>query len=554
MTPVDPELVQAARAWQNHDPDPHTQAELTALLERVQSGDAEAAAELVDAFAGPLRFGTAGLRGRLGPGPNRMNRVTVARAALGFGDYLRQLAMVGPVLIGHDARHKSAEFAAESAQILGGLGFRPILVDGPAPTPLVVFGIRELECVGGIVVTASHNPPEDNGYKIYLGDGRQIVAPHDQRIATAMEAQAQKQLSVLRRSTDYRRVGPELGSAYLDRVARLAGLAGPREVSWVYTPLHGVGADLAERVADRLGFPAPVMVPEQAEPDPDFPTVRFPNPEEPGAMDLALVRTADAGADVVIANDPDADRCAVAVPDPDLGWRMLHGDEVGALLGDFLARRGATGTFATTIVSGSMLGRIAAVHGLRHVRTLTGFKWISRAADDLAYGYEEALGYCCDPQAVADKDGIAALALVLTLVAEENAAGRTLVDRLDRLALDHGVHLSDQLSVRVSDLSLIANAMARLRAEPPTELCGEPVQVVDFSGGVEGLPATDALQLRGETVTATVRPSGTEPKLKCYLETRVSPEVTQRDLARSKAEAAGMMARLRDGMHAALGL
>lgn len=554
MITADPDLVKAARTWRGQDPDPHTKAELTALLERVESGDADAAAELADAFAGPLRFGTAGLRGRLGPGPNRMNRVTVVRAALGFGDYLRQLATVGPVLIGHDARHKSAEFAAESAEILGGMGFRPILVDGPAPTPLVVFGIRELDCVGGIVVTASHNPPEDNGYKVYLGDGRQIAAPHDVSIATAMEAQAKKPLSLLHRSTDYRRSGPELGSAYLDRVARLAGLAGPRDLSWVYTPLHGVGAALAERVADRLGFPAPVLVSEQAEPDPDFPTVRFPNPEEPGAMDLALALAAEAAADVVIANDPDADRCAVALPDPDLGWRMLHGDEVGALLGDFLARRGATGTFATTIVSGSMLGRIAAVHGLHDVRTLTGFKWISRAADDLAYGYEEALGYCCDPQAVADKDGIAALALVLTLAAEEKAAGRTLADRLDRLALDHGVHLSDQLSVRMSDLSLIANAMARLRAEHPVELCGEPVQVVDFSVGVEGLPATDALQFRGETVTATVRPSGTEPKLKCYLETRVSPEVTQRDLTGSRAEARGMIDRLREEMQAALGL
>ncbi|MDO5683155.1 MAG: phospho-sugar mutase [Propionibacteriaceae bacterium] len=549
---VSAETLKAAKKWAAQDPDPDTKAELRALVERVEAGDEAAAAEVNDAFAGMLEFGTAGLRGRLGPGPGRMNRVTVIHAAEGVGAYLRQKAQFGAVLIGYDARHKSDEFAHEAAEIIGGVGHRPIVLDHPAPTPLIAFGIRELDCIAGIVVTASHNPPADNGFKVYLGDGRQIVAPADETIAHGMHRSAGRPLFMLHRSTDYRRLDDELEGAYLDRVARVVGTSGPRDIEWVYTPLHGVGRALVERVVDRLGFPAPHVVSEQADPDPDFPTVAFPNPEEPGAMDLALALASERDADVIIANDPDADRCAVGIPVGD-GWRMLHGDEVGALLGDFLARRGATGTLANTIVSGSMLGRIAAAHGLAYARTLTGFKWISRVPD-LAYGYEEALGYCCDPEAVADKDGISALALILTLAAEEKAAGRTLADRLDDLALAHGVHVSDQLSVRVEDLTLISAAMARLRAETPTELCGEPVEFIDLADGWGDLPATDGVRLAGETVTVTVRPSGTEPKLKCYLETRVSPEVTQRDLAGSRAEAQGMMTRLRAEMQAALGL
>lgn len=550
--PVSADVLKTAKKWAAQDPDPDTKAELKALLARAESGDDEAAAEINEAFAGPLEFGTAGLRGRLGPGPARMNRVTVIHAAEGVGAYLRQKAQFGAVLIGYDARHKSSEFAHEAAEVIGGVGHRPIVLDHPAPTPLVAFGVRELDCMAGIVVTASHNPPADNGFKVYLEDGRQIVPPADETIAHGMHRSAGRPLFMLSRSADYRRLDDELETAYLDRITRVVGTSGPRDVDWVYTPLHGVGRSLVERVADRLGFPAPAVVAEQGDPDPDFPTVAFPNPEEPGAMDLAFALAAERGADIVIANDPDADRCAVGIPEGD-GWRMLHGDEVGALLGDYLARRGVTGTFVNTIVSGSMLGRIAGAHGLPYERTLTGFKWISRVPG-IAYGYEEALGYCCDPEAVADKDGISALALILTLAAEEKSAGRTLADRLDDLALSHGVHVSHQLSMRVEDLTLITAAMARLRAETPTELCGEPVQFIDLAEGWGDLPATDGVRLEGETVTVTVRPSGTEPKLKCYLETRVSPEVTQHDLAGSRAEARGMMARLKEEMQTALGL
>ncbi|MDO5499501.1 MAG: phospho-sugar mutase [Propionibacteriaceae bacterium] len=551
---VSPETLKAAKKWRSQDPDPDTKAELAALIERAETGDAAAGAELTDAFAGLLEFGTAGLRGRLGPGPNRMNRLTVAYAAAGIGAYLKQLAAFGNVLIGYDARHKSADFARESAEVLGGLGFHQMLTTGPVPTPLVAFGIKHLNCQAGIAVTASHNPRADSGYKVYLGDGIQIVAPADERIAHGIERTSKKPLFMLHRSTDHHLIGDDLVEAYLDRIARRVGGAGPRELTWVHTALHGVGAETVRRVADRLGFAPPIEVAEQAEPDPDFPTLAFPNPEEPGALDLAYALANERGADLIVANDPDADRCAVAVPDPaGGGWRMLHGNELGVLLGDYLARRGVEGVYATTIVSGSMLAKIATAHGQESALTLTGFKWIARVPG-LAFGYEEALGYCTDPEAVADKDGISALALVLALAAEERASGRTLTDRLDQLALEHGVHLSDQLSVRVEDLSLITAAMARLRAQPPTELCGEPVVVVDFAGGAEGLPATDAIQLRGETVTATVRPSGTEPKLKCYFETRVSPAVTARDLAGSKAEAAGLMDRLKEDVQAALGL
>ncbi|HHV22494.1 MAG TPA: phospho-sugar mutase [Propionibacterium sp.] len=550
---VTPETIAVARKWLAQDPDPDSKAALEALIAGAEAGDAAAGAELTDAFSGMLEFGTAGLRGKLGAGPNRMNRLMVAYAAAGVGAYLKQLALFGNVLIGYDARHKSAEFARETAEIIGGLGFHSMLTTEPTPTPVVAFGIKHLHCNAAIVVTASHNPPQDSGYKVYLNDGMQIIPPHDERIAAGLLRTSKKPLFMLHRSTDHHMIGDELVTAYLERIARVVGNAGPRDLTWVHTALHGVGASVVRRVADRLGFAAPIEVAEQAEPDPDFPTVAFPNPEEPGAMDLAMALASERGADLIVANDPDADRCAVAIPDGLGGWRMVHGDELGVLLGDYLARRGIEGVYATTIVSGSMLARIAAAHGQPSALTLTGFKWIARVPG-LAYGYEEALGYCCDPDTVADKDGISAAALVLAMAAEEKAAGRTLADRLDQLALEHGVHLSDQISVRVEDLSLITVAMARLRAQPPAELCGEPVDVVDYAEGVDGLPVTDAIQLRGETVTATVRPSGTEAKLKCYFETRVSPEVTARDLAGSKAEAAGMMARLKEDVQAALGL
>jgi len=375
-----------------------------------------------------------------------------------------------------------------------------------------------------VMVTASHNPPQDNGYKVYLGDGAQIVPPADAEISAAINAVGP--LSTVVRGDGWEVLGEEVLDAYLTRVAGLVDAATPRDLRIVYTPLHGVGRDVVLAVFDRAGFAAPTVVARQGDPDPDFSTVAFPNPEEPGAIDLALDTARDTDADIVLANDPDADRCAVAVPDAavETGWRMLRGDEVGALLATHLVRRGvaASGTFATSIVSSSLLGRIAAAHGLGYAETLTGFKWISRV-ERLRFGYEEALGYCVDPAGVRDKDGISAALLVAELAATLHAEGRTCSDLLDDLAREHGLHATDQLSARFEDLAEIGAAMTRLREEPPTTLGGRAVvSAEDLGAGLDGLPPTDGLRyrfeegaLRGRVV---VRPSGTEPKLKCYLE------------------------------------
>jgi phosphomannomutase len=384
----------------------------------------------------------------------------------------------------------------------------------PLPTPLLAFAIRHLGSVAGVMVTASHNPPQDNGYKVYLGDGSQIVPPADHGIATRIAAVGR--VEDVPRGAHGEVLGEEVREAYLAALAELPG-DGPREVSWVYTPMHGVGGDTVVEVAERAGFPSPAVVAQQAEPDPDFPTVAFPNPEEPGAMDLATALAQERGADVLIANDPDADRCAVGVPGPG-GWRMLRGDEVGALLGDHLLRQGVEGTYAASIVSSSLLGKLAAAAGQPYEETLTGFKWIARV-EGLAFGYEEALGYCVAPGLVRDKDGVSALLLVLELAAALKAAGRTLLDRLDEIALAHGVHATDQLSVRVSDLSLIATAMTRLRTAPPQVLGGLGVVRVDDLTQGGPLPPTEGLRFTlAEGARVVVRPSGTEPKLKCYLE------------------------------------
>ncbi|WP_026925739.1 phospho-sugar mutase [Granulicoccus phenolivorans] len=526
------------RDWAAQDPDPRTRAELTTWIERAEQGDPAAAAELADAFAGRLQFGTAGLRGRMGPGPNRMNRVVVSQAAAGLGRYLaRTGAAAGRVLIGYDARHNSERFARDSAEILAGAGFEVLLTAGPVPTPLVAYGIGHFGCAAAVVVTASHNPAADNGYKVYLGDGCQIVPPADAEIATEIAAVAEVPLGELARSPRYRLVGAELAEAYLDRIATLVAAAAPREVRWVYTPLHGVGAATVRQAVARAGFPAALEVAAQAEPDPDFPTVAFPNPEEPGALDLALELARTEGVDLVIANDPDADRCAAAI-EQDGQWRMLRGDELGVLLGDQALRRGVQGTYAASVVSGSLLGRLARAAGQPYVTTLTGFKWIARTPG-LVFGYEEALGYCTDPAAVRDKDGISALIRLLALAAELKAEGRTLADRLAEIEQEHGVYATDQLAYRVADLSLITGAMARLRADPPTTLLGEPVRFVDLAEG-GALPPTDAVRLGGASVTVTVRPSGTEPKLKCYLEAR-SPVGSANPLDRLKAEVQGLV-------------
>ncbi|MEZ5091510.1 phospho-sugar mutase [Nocardioides sp.] len=552
MTDVDvSSLLDRARSWLADDPDPETRAELEAVIGAVEAGgDAD---DLADRFAGPLEFGTAGLRGALGAGPNRMNRVVVLRAAAGLAAYLRdQGSPAGSrVVIGYDARRNSDVFARDTAEVMTGAGFAALLLPRPLPTPLLAFAIRELGCVAGVMVTASHNPPQDNGYKVYLGDGSQIVPPADTEIAARIEAVGA--VAAVPRGAPGTVLGEEVVDRYLDTVAELAA-DGPRDLELVYTPLHGVGNDAVLQVLETAGFRAPHVVPAQAEPDPAFPTVAFPNPEEPGAMDLAMELADRVGADLVVANDPDADRCAAAVPGPH-GWRMLRGDEVGALLAHHLLERGAQGVYATTIVSSSLLGKMAAAAGQAYAETLTGFKWIGRV-DGLAYGYEEALGYCCDPEHVRDKDGVSALLLLCELAAQTKAAGRALVDLLDDLARRHGLHATDQLSVRVSDLSLIAHAMQRLRTEPPATLGGLTVEGVDdLATGSADLPPTDGLRFRlAEGARVVVRPSGTEPKLKCYLEVVVVPEDDAEGVDAARISAAGRLDAITGDLRSALAL
>jgi phosphomannomutase len=540
---VTDDLKAAAEAWLREDPDPDTRLELQQLL------DAADYDELSDRFDGTLEFGTAGLRGAVGAGPNRMNRVVVIRAAAGLAAYLKAKGLTGgPVLIGYDARHKSDVFAQDTAAVIRGAGLDAVLLDRPTPTPVVAFGIRHLHAIAGVVVTASHNPPQDNGYKVYLGDGSQIVPPADAEIAAAIAAVGP--VDEVPRGADWQTAGDDLLDAYLDRIADLVPEDAPRDLNVAYTPLHGVGRDLVEKAVARAGFAVPQVVASQADPDPDFPTVSFPNPEEPGAIDAALDLARSMNADIAVANDPDADRCAVAVPDKD-GWRMLRGDELGSLLGEFLLP-GSAGVAACSIVSSSLLGKIAASYGVRYVETLTGFKWIGRVPE-LAFGYEEALGYCVDPGAVKDKDGVSTLVRVLQLAAQAKAAGRTLVDLLDDLAVKYGLHATDQLSARVDDLALIGQAMDRLRAAPPQRLGAYTVERIDdLSQGSGSLPPTDGLRYTlSAGARVVVRPSGTEPKLKCYLEV-VVPVTT--DVAAARAEAATALAAVKSDLAAAAGI
>jgi phosphomannomutase len=545
-------LLERARAWAAEDPDEATRTELEQIIADVGGG--ADASDLADRFAGTLEFGTAGLRGAVGAGPNRMNRVVVIRAAAGLAAYLQEQGATGPIVVGFDARHRSDDFARDTAEVMSGAGFKVWVMPRPLPTPVVAFAIRELGCAAGVMVTASHNPPQDNGYKVYLGDGSQIVPPADAGIAARIDAVGP--LLDVPRGPGGTVLGEHIVDRYLDTIAELAQ-DGPRDLDLVYTPLHGVGGASVLQVLETAGFSAPRVVEQQEQPDPDFPTVSFPNPEEPGAMDLALALAAEHDADLVVANDPDADRCAAAVPTGSTkggGWRMLRGDEVGALLAHHLMARGRTGTWATSIVSSSLLGRMAAAAGQPYVETLTGFKWIGRVPG-LAFGYEEALGYCCDPHHVKDKDGVSALLLLCELAAETKAAGRTLVDVLDDLAVQHGLHATDQVSVRVADLSLIAAAMERLRAAPPAELGGLAVERVDdLALGSAELPPTDGLRFHlADGARVVIRPSGTEPKLKCYLEV-VVPVDAEAGVDAARISAAARLDALGADAAAALGL
>ncbi|GAA1902114.1 phospho-sugar mutase [Streptomyces durmitorensis] len=548
--PDDSELIARAQAWLAEDPDPDTREELAKLID---SGDTE---ELAARFGGTLQFGTAGLRGELGAGPMRMNRSVVIRAAAGLAAYLKATNQTdGPVVIGYDARYKSEDFARDTAAVMTGAGIDAAVLPRPLPTPVLAFAIRHLGAVAGVEVTASHNPPRDNGYKVYLGDGSQIVPPADAEIAAQIDAIASLH-DVPRPETGWQTLADDVLNAYLARTDAVLAPGSPRTARTVYTAMHGVGKETLLAAFERAGFPAPVLVAEQAEPDPDFPTVAFPNPEEPGAMDLSFAKAREVDPDLIIANDPDADRCAAAVKDTTDGrtdWRMLRGDEVGALLAAHLVRRGARGTFAESIVSSSLLGRIAEKAGLPYEETLTGFKWIARV-DGLRYGYEEALGYCVDPEGVRDKDGITAALLLTELASELKEQGLTLLDLLDDLAVEHGLHATDQLSVRVEDLSLIADAMRRLREQPPTALAGLAVtKAEDLTRGTEKLPPTDGLRYTLDGARVIVRPSGTEPKLKCYLEV-VVPVSAKADLPAARAKAADLLAAIKRDLSVAAGI
>jgi len=519
------DVVARASAWIAQDPDAATRAELDALVAGARDGDDDAVAALHDRFDSRLEFGTAGLRGAIGAGPNRMNRVLVAQAAAGLASWLTSREPEPRIVIGYDGRTNSAVFAKDTAEIMTGAGVHTILLPRMLPTPLVAFSVRHLGASAGVMVTASHNPAADNGYKVYVGGadgGSQIVAPADAQISARIHAvAANTPLQALPRSTDYEIAGDDVIDEYVRRTAALASDV-PAPIRFVYTAMHGVGWEIARRVFVGAGFGEPVSVREQEEPDASFPTVAFPNPEEPGALDLAFETASSSGAELIIANDPDADRLAVAIPEGG-GWRRLSGNEVGWLLGWRAAERvlaaGTDGTLAASLVSSPALAEVARRYDLDFVETLTGFKWISRAGG-LAYGYEEALGYLVDPDKVRDKDGISAALDFLALVSELKAAGRSVEDHLLAFAERFGAFASAQISLRVTDLADVPRMMARLRDDPPREVGGVRIdRIDDFSDGFGHYPASDILRLwTDDGARVIVRPSGTEPKLKVYID------------------------------------
>jgi phosphomannomutase len=484
--------------WIAHDPDPAAVAELSACTPE----------ELAARFRSSLTFGTAGLRGPMRAGPAGMNLAVVIRATWALSQIVRRNSTTASAFVGYDARHHSRRFATATAEVLAAEGFSVTLFSRPLPTPVLAFAVRHSGAAAGVQITASHNPPADNGYKVYLDGGAQIVPPIDREIesaiASAPHADEIERVRVLPSDPT------DVVESYLDRAA--GARSGSRSVRVALTPLHGVGGDLAVDALRRAGFSDIHLVATQFDPDPDFPTVAFPNPEEPGAADALLDLAARVDADIAVALDPDADRCAIGIPAAD-GWRMLSGDETGWLLGDYILRRPATAarTVASTVVSSRLLAAIAAEHHARHVETLTGFKWLARAAgDDLVFAYEEAIGYCVDPEAVRDKDGISAAVLCCDLAASAKAAGAGIPELLDDLARRHGVHLPMAVTARTDDA---AAAMARVRANPPSSLAGFAVTATECA---------DVMILNGNDdrarVRLAIRPSGTEPKVKVYIE------------------------------------
>ncbi|MFC7403005.1 phospho-sugar mutase [Citricoccus sp. GCM10030269] len=586
---LDPVVLAAAVEWARQDPDDDDRRVLQDEIAAAKAGDAAAIASLADRFAGPLEFGTAGLRAEEGPGPARMNRTVVRRTAAGLATYLLQrldsqenLDSPGNtegttpprVVVGYDARRGSERFALDSAAVFTAAGLDTILLPTALPTPVLAFAVRSMTADAGVMVTASHNPPADNGYKVYLGGrmtdeagrGAQITTPSDREIAACIDHTASPD-SIPLASSGWTVADRGIVAAYRLAACRAldAGRVSPRRLEIVYTPLHGVGGAVLPDLFEDAGFSRPFVVPEQAEPDPDFPTVAFPNPEEPGAMDLALAAARERNADLVIANDPDADRLALAVPDREHGWRVLTGDEVGVLLGRHLMDRLERGqaVVANSVVSSRLLSRVAADREIPHETTLTGFKWIARVPG-LGFGYEEALGYCAVPEMVRDKDGMTAALVAAQLAASLADEGLTLLGALDEIALHYGVTVTGQLSVRVDDLSRLESMMTRLRVDPPSTVAGQTVvESVDLTEGYRGLPGTNALMYTtADDSRVVVRPSGTEPKLKCYLEVvrpvssgdmPASPGAFRAALGAVRAEAAVALDTLKASMSAALG-
>ena len=534
MSGVEQETLAQARAWLRQDPDAETRDELAGLITLAAAGDSAAAADLADRFGTRLAFGTAGLRGQIAAGPNRMNRVLVTQAAAGFANYLLQRSdadATPTVVIGYDGRRNSRRFAIDSAEIFAGAGLRAILLPRLLPTPVLAYAVRHFGADAGVMVTASHNPPNDNGYKVYLGGadgGSQIVAPADAEIAAHIQRVADAgDITALPRSESYETAGEDVVDAYIAATAAVAPAPfGVQEMRWVYTAMHGVGWETFSRVVKAAGYPAPRVVDEQRDPDASFRTVSFPNPEEPGAMDLAFARARAVDAEFIIANDPDADRLAIAIPDAaaEGGWRRLTGNEVGLLLG-WRAARAAQGTaeasLACSLVSSPGLGAIAEKHGLDFHETLTGFKWISRAPG-MVFGFEEALGYLVNPETVRDKDGISAAIAMLGMAADARVRETTIAGLLEELGAEIGHFASGQVSVRVDDLSVIPALMSSLRATPPAAFGARTIAVVeDLAAGGADVPAGDVLRYRlDDGSRIIVRPSGTEPKLKVYVDAR----------------------------------
>jgi phosphomannomutase len=531
-------LIARAKSWQAQDPDPETRDELETLIAR---GDE---AGLADRFGSRLGFGTAGLRGELGAGPNRMNRVLVAQAAVGIARYLKANFDDPSCVIGFDARKNSNIFAKDSAEILTGLGVRAYLYDCLVATPMVAYAVRELGCSAGIMVTASHNPPADNGYKVFDHTGSQIIPPMDALISNEISKFADQELvSSLARSDQYSPVPTNISINYLQGVSGLLNRHSDRKsIKIVYSAMHGVGSEFIEKIFEISGMGPLIQVTAQQAPDGSFPTVAFPNPEEPGAMDLSMETARSSNADLVLVNDPDADRLCVAYRETSGNYVQLNGDELGLLLAEELAgrakRESVAGSLACSIVSSSAIGKVAEHYGLGFSQTLTGFKWVGRVPN-LIFGYEEALGYCVDSKSVRDKDGLSAALVVADIASTLATQGYTIGDQLEKLYERYGYFATGQISIRVKDLTIIEKIMARLRANPPKELAGVPISVTDFLDGWGDLPGTDAIQFDlADGRRVIVRPSGTEPKLKCYLQA----------IGDSRESSQAILAELRDEM------